>query len=74
MIDLHFVPSDDMIKELQKRFDELVFIAASKRTKATEDLTVAFSGSYHSCVGLIELGRLAIQAGGPTDDDEEYSS
>jgi hypothetical protein len=62
-----------MIKELQNRFDELIVLGASQRTKQTEDLTVAFSGSYHSCVGLIELGRLAIQAGG-SPDDEEYTS
>ena len=71
--DLSFVPSDDMIKELQRRFDELVVIGSAQRTRQTEDLTVAFSGSYHSCVGLIELGRIAIQAGG-SPDDEEYTA
>jgi hypothetical protein len=73
MTDLTYVTNDDMIKELQNRFDELIVLGASQRTKQTEDLTVAFSGSYHSCVGLIELGRLAIQAGG-SPDDEEYTS
>ena len=73
MSELQFIPSDDMIKELQRRFDELVVIGASQRTRQTEDLTVAFSGSYHSCVGLIELGRIAIQAGG-SSDDEEYTA
>ncbi len=73
MTDLTYVTNDDMIKELQNRFDELIVLGASQRTKQTEDLTVAFSGSYHSCVGLIELGRLAIQAGG-SPDDEEYTT
>lgn len=67
---LSFVTSEDILKELQSRFDEMVFIGAMKSTSQTEDLTVSFSGSYHSCVGLIELGRLAVQAGG--GDDEEY--
>ena len=67
--DLDFVPSEELIKELQSRFDEMVFIGAMQSTSQTEDLTVSFSGSYHSCVGLIELGRLAIQAGGNTDDE-----
>ena len=70
MDELQFHTSEDMIKELQNRFDEMVFIGAMQSTSQTEDLTVSFSGSYHSCVGLIELGRLAIQAGGSTDDEE----
>ena len=71
MIDLKFVQSEDMLKELQTRFDEMVFLGASQRTKQTEDLTVMFSGSYHACVGLMELGRLAVQSGG--SPDENYS-
>ena len=67
--DLKFVPSEDMIKELTARFDEMVFLGAAKRTRQTEDLTVSFSGSYHACVGLVELGKLAIQSGGASDED-----
>jgi len=70
MGDLKFVGSEEMIKELQTRFDELVLIGSAKRTKVTEDLTVCFSGSYHACVGLIELGRLAIQNAGGSDEDD----
>lgn len=71
MQDLRFVASEDMIKELQNRFDEMVFIGASQRTQATEDLTVSFTGSYHACIGLLEMGRMAIQTGG--SDDENYT-
>lgn len=67
--DLNFVTSEDMLRELQQRFDEMVFIGAMQSTNQTEDLTISFSGSYHSCVGLIELGRLAVQAGGDSDDE-----
>jgi len=70
MSDLTFITSEELIRELQSRFDEMVFIGAMQSTSQTEDLTISFSGSYHSCVGLIELGRLAIQAGGSTDDEE----
>ena len=67
---LRFATSEEILKELQSRFDEMVFIGAMQSTSQTEDLTVSFSGSYHSCVGLIELGRLAIQAGGSSDEEE----
>jgi hypothetical protein len=70
MSDLNFVPSEDMIKELQSRYDEMVFLGSSKRTKETEDITVCFTGSYHACVGLIELGRMAVQSGGSGDEDD----
>lgn len=69
MNDLSFTPSEDMLKELQSRFDEMVFLGSSKRTEKTEDLTCLFSGSYHACVGLLELGRQAVQTGGTTDDE-----
>lgn len=70
MTDLTYVQSDEMIKELQSRFDEMVFLGCAKRTEETEDITVCFTGSYHSCVGLIELGRIAVQAGGTPDDND----
>ena len=69
--DLQFFPSQDMIKELQRRFDELVVIGSSKRTEKTEDLTVAFSGSYHACVGLIEIARMAVQT--TESDDDQFT-
>ena len=68
-VDLRFVPSEDIIKELQGRFDEMVFVAAAQRTQGTEDLPISFSGSYHACIGLMEMGRLAIQTGGSDDEN-----
>lgn len=61
--ELEFVSTEELIKEIQNRHDEVIILGAMKRTGDTEDLTVAFSGSYHSCVGLLELGKLAIQTG-----------
>ena len=70
-MDLNFVPSEAMIKELQSRYDEMVLLGSVRRTSETEDSTVAFVGSYHACVGLLEIGKMAIQAGG--SDDSDYS-
>lgn len=69
--DLFDVPSEALIKELQNRFDEMVFLGAMHRTKSSEDITVAFSGSYHAVVGLIEIGKLASKAGGALSEDED---
>ena len=70
MDDLSFVSSEDMLNELRKRFDESIFVGSMKRTEKVEDLTILFSGSYHSCIGLIEVGRMALQAGGTHDDED----
>lgn len=65
---LEFISSKALIIELQKRHDEMILLGAVRRTGETEDLTVSFSGAYHACVGLIEIGRLAIQTGDSTDE------
>jgi|TARA_R110002020_G_scaffold197481_9_gene398578 hypothetical protein len=69
MHDLRFVPSEELIKELQSRFDEMAFIGAAQRTQKSEDLTISFSGSFHACLGLMEMGRMAIQTGGSDDEN-----
>ena len=67
--DLDFVPSPILIKELQSRHDEMILLGATKRTGEVEDLTVSYSGSYHACVGLLEIGKLAITTQGDSKDD-----
>ena len=69
--ELFDVPAEAMIKELQSRFDEMVFLGAMKLTKKTEDITVAFSGSYHAVIGLLEIGKMASKAGGALSEDED---
>ena len=74
MTDLRFVASEDMIKELQDRFDEMVFMGSAQKTQKTEDLTISYSGSYHACVGLVEIARAALKVGGLEDDGEETAN
>lgn len=70
MSDLRFTPTEDMIKELQSRFDETIFMGAAQKTQKTEDMTVAYSGSYHACVGLVEVARTAMKGGGYPDEED----
>jgi len=70
MSDLRFTPTDDLIKELQERFDEMIFMGAAQKTQKTEDMTISYSGSYHSCVGLVEIARTAMKGGGYADEEE----
>lgn len=68
--DLEFVGSDRLLTELQKRFDTMVFLACSNRTQSSDDLTICFGGAFHSIVGLLEVGRIAIEASGGHNDDD----
>ena len=68
-MDLRFVSSEEMIKELQARFDEMIFLGAAQKTQKTEDLTISYSGSYHACVGLVSIAKMAMQTGGLDDEN-----
>lgn len=71
MIDLRFVSSEDMLRELQSRFDESVFVASARDAQKTDDLTIAFFGPYHACMGLIEMGKVALRAGAWEDNHDD---
>lgn len=62
--EFEFVESERLIGELQKRFDTMVVLACSNRTEETDDLTICFGGAFHSILGLLEVGRIVIEAGG----------
>jgi|TARA_R100000655_G_scaffold94765_1_gene136338 hypothetical protein len=66
---IEYVTTKALLKELRKRHDTMVFLAASNRTNEVEDVTVAFEGAFHSVIGLIELGRSAVMNGISNDED-----
>tara|TARA_R100000697_G_scaffold106561_1_gene121013 strand:- start:1377 stop:1598 length:222 start_codon:yes stop_codon:yes gene_type:complete len=68
--DLRFTATEEMITELQKRFDEMIFLGAAQKTQKTEDMTISYSGSYHACVGLVEIARTAMKGGGYADEED----
>jgi len=66
---LEYIPTSNLLKELRKRHDTMVFLAASNRTHDVEDVTVAFEGPFHSILGLVELGKHAVMNGISDDED-----
>ena len=70
MSDLRFTATEEMITELQKRFDEMIFLGAAQKTQKTEDMTISYSGSYHACVGLVEIARTAMKGAGYADEED----
>ena len=71
---LEYVSTSALLKELRKRHDTLVFLAASNRTTNVEDVTVGFEGPFHAVLGLLELGKVAVMNGISNDDDEDSFS
>jgi len=67
MTDLEFIESDKLIEELHKRFDTFVLLACSSRTVSVDDLTICFGGAFHSIIGLLEVGRIAVESGDAAD-------
>jgi hypothetical protein len=66
---LEYIATTTLLKELRKRHDTMIFLAASNRTDSVEDVTVAFEGPFHSVLGLIELGKCAVMNGISNDED-----
>ena len=66
---IEYIPSSTLLKELRRRHDTMVFLAANNRTSNVEDVTVAFEGPFHSVLGLVELGRMAVMNGISNDED-----
>ena len=73
MKDIEYHSTDDLVKELIKRFDDFAFIASTKRTKKEDDLFICFGGCYYSVIGLLEVAKMAAVKGeGLQDDDSTY--
>ncbi|QDP57804.1 MAG: hypothetical protein Unbinned7358contig1001_30 [Prokaryotic dsDNA virus sp.] len=70
---LEFVETAKLLKELQKRLDTMVFLGAVNRTADDDNLLFAYAGSFHGCLGLIEVGRLMVLAREGDDDDADHA-
>jgi len=60
---LEFVDTDAMIKELQKRHDDFVLLAAQHRTDTMDGITVCFGGSLHGVFGLLSVAKVSLTGG-----------
>lgn len=70
--DLEFVSTNRLVREIQRRTDDMVIVASCNRTSDEDALLFGATGSLHGCLGLIEAGRMMVMNRGPegaTDDD-----
>jgi hypothetical protein len=67
---LEYIETSALLKELQKRFDDSIFIATAKMTGDAEDIVLSLNGSYHSVLGLSMVARMAAEAGDGSHADD----
>ena len=63
MDSIEYIPTPDLVKELQRRFDESVIVAASRRSTKEDDIIMCLGGAYHSILGLLAIARMAAEQG-----------
>lgn len=69
--DITFIPTADLLEELQARMDSMIFIGQASRTENEEELSAIFKGTFHSVIGLCEVAKLMVVSGSYRHEDEE---
>jgi hypothetical protein len=65
---LNSYTTDELLKVVGSRYESLVFIATQPKNKSAQDMTFLSVGHYHSCLGLVEIAKMMLAAGGPEDE------
>jgi len=63
MESIEYFSTKDLIAELTRRFDEVVIVAASRRSDKEDDVIMCLGGAYHAILGLLAMARMAAEAG-----------
>ena len=69
--DLNYVTSSELLEELQKRMDAMIFIGQESRTKQQDELSAIFKGTFHACLGLCEVAKLMVISGDIQNEEGE---
>lgn len=59
---IEFMETQELLHELKKRFDEMMFIGFTAQTKVVDNYTVVIKGSLHGSYGLVEVLTRAADA------------
>lgn len=61
MLELELVATEDLCKELYKRYDEVVIATSHRLTSDTQEYDVVFKASPMTAVGLLRFGIITIE-------------
>lgn len=59
---IEFMETQELLHELKRRFDEMMFIGFTVSTKHIDNYTINIKGPLHGTYGLIEVLRRAADA------------
>lgn len=59
---IEYMETDELLQELKKRFDELLFIGYTAKTKSEDSYNIAVKSTLHGSFGLIEVLSRATEA------------
>jgi hypothetical protein len=59
---IEYMETDELILELKKRFDEMLFIGFVAKTKSEDNYSICVKSTMHGSFGLVEVLSNAIQA------------
>lgn len=63
MPSLDFVETTDLVREILRRSDDILIIGCTNRTALEDSLIWSAQGSFHSCLGLLEVGKMLLRKG-----------
>lgn len=59
---IEFMETDELLHELKKRFDELMFIGFRSKSKSEDNYSICVKSTMHGSFGLIEILKRAAEA------------
>lgn len=59
---IEYMETDELLQELKKRFEELLFIGYRSKTKGEDNYSIAVKATLHGSYGLIEVLTRATDA------------
>lgn len=62
MSPIEYMTTEELLKELKKRFDELLFVGYNSKTKGEDSYKIAVKATLHGSFGLIEILSRAADA------------
>jgi hypothetical protein len=68
-VPLEYVGTKDLLKEIQRRFDDVLFVGYLNKTTDNDHYTFFFKGSCHGIVGMSEMVKRVME-----DTNEHHTS
>lgn len=59
---IEFMETDELLHELKKRFDEMMFIGFQSKTNSSDSYSISVKSTLHGSFGLIEILSRAAEA------------